>query len=361
MVSDKDIRELVSYEGSDLLLSVYLDTDLSAKPRDAVKLDLRQSLKELAVSPDEHAVDAITQYLDYEYTWQSRGLALFAVEGRLWKVITLPVAVPAHSSLAKYPYVRPLVDFRDRYGDYNVAIIDRESVRLFSVSGGKINSETEAYGEGLKRHKQGGWAAARYQRHEDNIVLHNLKQTIELIDAFSADSGYAHLILGGNNEILNQMQGMLPAALRNKVVAEFPADIRISQQEILAITQELLALSDREREEHLVNDTITAASKGGAGVRGLADSLYTLREGRARQLLISTYLESAGYECAHCRYLAVESFTTCPFCGEKDVQAVPDVVNEAVVNALKAEVAVNVIRDNRILDDSGGIAAVLRY
>ena len=69
--------------------------------------------------------------------------------------------------------------------------IDRETVRLFSIANGSIRSETEAYGEQVKRHKQGGWASARYQRHEDKLALQNIKQAVELINEFCADSGYA--------------------------------------------------------------------------------------------------------------------------------------------------------------------------
>lgn len=361
MVSTEDIQALVNYEGTAPLLSVYLDTDLSDKTRDTVKLDFRQSLKKLPNTPDERNINAVINYLDYEYNWQARGLAVFAADGKIWKAIPLPVPVPASSCWDKYPYVRPLVDFRDHYGDYNVAILDRESVKLFFVSGGRIHSETEAYWQELKRHKQGGWAAARYQRHADNIALQNLKQTVELISAFIADTGYQRLMLGGSNEVLAQVEEMLPVALRKNVIAKFTADMRISQQEILSITQELLAKSDQEREAQLVVDTITAALKGGAGVRGLADTLYTLREGRVRLLLVSNHVNSSGYECKHCGYLAVEAFTTCPFCGEKEIQEIPDVINEAIVNALRTGVEINIIRDNQTLDDAGGIAGVLRY
>lgn len=361
MIGNKDIQELVSYDGSGLVLSAYLDTDLSAKPKDAVKLDLRRSLKELPVEPAEADVEAIIRYLDYEFAWHTRGLALFAADGAIWKAIALPVAVPAQTYYAAFPYMRPLVDFKDRYGDYVVAVLDGESIRLFSVSGGKISPETEAYGEQLKHHKQGGWAAARYQRHDDNIALHNLKQAIELLESFFADTGYTRLILAGNDETLKQAHDMLPGALRKMVIAEFNADVRIAPLDVLNTTQDLLQKSDQARESRLVTETITAASKGGAGVRGLGDALYTMREGRMRQLLVSDTVEAAGHACTTCHYLAVEPFSVCPFCGGREVTGLSDVVNEAIVRALKSDVVVNVIRNNQELDAAGGVAAVLRY
>jgi peptide chain release factor subunit 1 len=361
MIGDKDVVELVNYAGPDLVLSVYLDTDLSAKPKDAVKLALRQSLKELIHSPSEKDVEAISHFLDYEYAWHSRGVAVFTSAGKVWKTLTLPVTVPTQAYYAEHPYVRPLVDFHDRYGNYNVALIDRESVRLFSVSAREISSETEAFGEELKRHKQGGWAAARYQRHEDNIVHQNLKQAIELIESFCQKTGYPHLILGGKEQILRVAEEMLPGSLRKMIMAEFVADMHMAPVDILRTTLDLLAKSDQENENKLVTDTITAASKGGAGVRGLPDSLYTLREGRVRQLLVSHNYEASGHRCIHCGYIAEDQINVCPFCGERDIQPVPDVINEALVKALQNGVEVNIIRENKELDDAGGIAATLRY
>lgn len=361
MIGDKDVLELVNYTGPELMLSVYLDTDLSAKPKDATRLALRQSLKDLVLAPSESDVDAVNQYLDYEYAWHSRGVAIFVTAGRVWKKIILPVAVPTQAYYAEHPYIRPLVDFHDRYGNYNVAMMDRESVRLFSVSGREISSETEAFGEELKHHKQGGWAAARYQRHEDNIVHQNLKQAVELVESFCLKTGYQYLILGGKEEILHMVEDLLPGSLRKMVVAEFAADMRIAPVDILTTTLDLLAKNDQEQESKLVTDTITAASKGGAGVRGLPDALYTLREGRLRQLLISPDFKASGHECAHCGYITADQMTTCPFCGESDILARPDVINEALIKALQNGVEVNIIRGNKELTDAGGVAATLRY
>jgi peptide chain release factor subunit 1 len=361
MIGDKDVLELVNYDGNKLLLSVFLDTDLSAKPKDAVKLAVKQSFKALTQSPTEDDLEAVFHFLDYEYAWHSRGVAIFVADGRVWKAIALPVGVPTQAYYAVHPYIRPLVDFHDRYGNYNIALIDRESVRLFSVSGREISSETEAFGEELKRHKQGGWAAARYQRHEDNIVHQNFKQAIELIESFCQKTGYSHLILGGKEQTLRLVEEMLPTTLRKMIIAEFVADMHMAPIEILNTTLALLAKSDQEKEAKLVTDTITAASKGGAGVRGLPDALYTLREGRVRQLLVSQGFAASGHRCNNCGYIAADQITICPFCGEREIQSVPDAINEALVKALQTGVEVNIIRDNSELDDAGGIAAVLRY
>jgi peptide subunit release factor 1 (eRF1) len=157
------------------------------------------------------------------------------------------------------------------------------------------------------------------------------------------------------------VETMLPGSLRQLVIAEFVADMRIAPIDILNTTLDLLEKSDLDHEAKLVTDTITAASKGGAGVRGLPDALYTLREGRIRQLLVDHDFTANGHQCSHCGYIAAEQITVCPFCGERDIRDLPDAVNEALLKALQNGVDVNIIRDNKELVDAGGIAATLRY
>jgi hypothetical protein len=92
----------------------------------------------------------IGKYLDFEYDWQSRGLAVFASGKELWKVIPLPIAVRTQAVWANRPYVRVLSDVLDRFGAYAVALFDQRSLRLFAVAGGKIQAATESFAGGTQ-------------------------------------------------------------------------------------------------------------------------------------------------------------------------------------------------------------------
>jgi hypothetical protein len=186
MIGDEQLRTLLAYDGPNRVLSLYLNTDLAHHPKEGVLLRFRQSVKDVA---DQAAADIarLERYINLDYDWQARGLAMFAAGDRLWQIQALPVAVDTWASYGPRPDVRGLVDVYDRLGRFAVALVDRQNVRLFGIAWGEIHAETEAFGEEIKRHKQGGWAAARYQRHEDNLALHNLKQAVELIEAFCAE------------------------------------------------------------------------------------------------------------------------------------------------------------------------------
>ena len=360
MIADKELQSLVEFNGENKVLSLYLNTDLVHRSKDAIKLMLRECLRDLQEKPSAQDTRAVEKYLDFEYDWQARGLAIFVAGDELWKTIPLPIAVSTQAYLADKPYVRVLTDVRDRLGRYAVALVDRESVRLFAVAGGRIQSDAEALGEEIKRQKQGGRAASRYQRHEENAALHNLKQAAELTQEFCQRTGCTRLMLAGSSEVLAQFKDLLPKVVRNQVIGEFSADMEATPQEILNRSLDILAQVDLAEEQRLVREAITAAAKGGPGGTGLADTLYLLHQGRVRQLLVEEGYHASGYVCPNCGYVAAE-LSKCPFCGHEPMNAMADVVNYAIQKAIETGAEVNIVRANEELKAAGGIAALLRY
>jgi len=360
MIPEKELEALVAFSGTHKVLSLYLDTYLAHQSKDAVKLLFRQQIRNLEENPMPSDKKAIERFLDFEYDWQSRGLAIFASGDDLWKTISLPIAVTAQAYLTDKPYVRVLADIMDRFVNYGVALIDKESVRLFSVAWGKIQSETEAFGKELKRHKQGGWAAARYQRREDNLALHNLKQAVEITQVFCQRADCTRLMLAGSSDVLSLVKELLPKQMRGRIVGEFVADMDASSQQILEHSLDIAAQVELAEEKKLVSEVVTAVAKGGPGVIGLADALYVLQQGRVHQLLVAEGFRAPGYLCTSCGYVSAER-VKCPFCGHAQMVEVPDAVNRAIHKAIETGAEVNIVRQNDELNKAGKIAAVLRY
>ncbi len=65
-------------------------------------------------------------HVEYEYDWSGRGLAMFsnAAEG-IWYAYSLAVPVRSGATVARRPYISPLVEVDGLYGKYVVALIDR--------------------------------------------------------------------------------------------------------------------------------------------------------------------------------------------------------------------------------------------
>ena len=216
-------------------------------------------------------------------------------------------------------------------------------------------------GEELKRHKQGGWSAAGYQRHEDNLALHNLKHGVDLIQQFSERTGNRRLILGGSPEVLSQIKDLMPKSLQDQITGEFVVDVMASPTEILELSLDVFQEIKLAEEQNLVTEAITEASKGGTGVTGLNDTLYALFQGQVWRLLVDENYDVEGFVCTNCGFVLTEHPDMCPLCQNTAFEEAQDVVNIAIRKAAETGSEVNIIRENEELTRAGGIAAITRY
>ncbi|NLG51330.1 MAG: hypothetical protein GX552_14575, partial [Chloroflexi bacterium] len=100
MIGENDLQTLTEFSGSRQVLSVYADTNLAQNSKDAIKLMVREAIKSLQAPSAAEDAEAVAKYLDYEYDWQSRGVAIFSSGQELWKAVPLPIAVKTQAFLA---------------------------------------------------------------------------------------------------------------------------------------------------------------------------------------------------------------------------------------------------------------------
>lgn len=362
MINGNELRELAGFvsEGSPVL-SLYLDTDLTQEPKEKGKLVLRELLERVQDVASEHDIAKVERFFDLEYDWQAKGVAIFsAADQDFWRAYPLAFAVESEVQAGDLLDLRPLAQLLGEYERYGVVLVDRESARFFLARLGHIEETSEWVGQDLKRHKQGGFAAARFQRHVDKQAEQNLKFVAEATGRFCQDHQCQHIILGGADETIAQFQPMLPKALRSKIMGTLPLDMTASPTEVLERTTELMESEEGERQQKLVEELVTAAAKGGEAVTGLADTLYVAHHGRARTLVVERGFEAAGYLCADCGYVSVDPISSCPLCGGEP-KKVADAVNRVLQQIILAGGSVETVTDSEALAGAGHIGAILRY
>jgi peptide subunit release factor 1 (eRF1) len=363
MFDEKDVRELAAFQGGEAaVLSLYLSTDPSRHMKEEVKLTLRGLLKQAAslgaASSDAQRVE---HYVDLEYDWQSKGLALFSCQDKgFWRAFSLSVPVDSHMFVADRPYVKPLSDMLNEYGKFAVVLVDQESARLVLYHLGVVEGTAGTIGAELKRHKQGGWAAQRLQRREDGKAHQNLKEVTNLVRDFCKEHGCSRLILGGQEETVARFMGMLPKTLRERVVGTLSSDITASETEIFERARDVIESAQRAREADLVKRMITAATKGGAGAIGLEDTLTALQEERVHVLLVAEGFRANAYRCNHCGHIGAQKTDACAYCGG-GMKPIKDAVDAIVRRAIQRGVDVEFVADDEDLKRVGSIGAILRY
>jgi peptide subunit release factor 1 (eRF1) len=364
MLQQSELQELAERVGDSRspILSLYLDVDPHHGSADEQRLSLRRLLAQ-AVSQNAAAadVDRVGRFFDHEHNRQGRSVACFSHQATgFWRAFTLLVCVENWAFVGTRPYIKPLTDVFDEYERFGVVTVDSEGARAFVYRLGVLEDSAGTLGAEVKRHKQGGWAAQKLQRHEDEEAKHNLKDAAAWADDFLREHGVARVVLSGTDGNVALFRDLLPRPLQDKVIGQVSLDMNASPAEVWERSFEVAQQAKRRKELQLLEQTITAAHKGGAGVVGLADTLAAQQEGRAYHLFVARNFHKAGQQCQNCSAVVIESLPACPYCGHELVPTA-DVVNAAIQQAIGRGLKVSILEASPLLEQAGNVAALLRY
>lgn len=365
MFSEKDLQALLDYSAENQVVSLYLSTDPTEMNTEASKLRLRNLLKGIDLPED---VQAIEHYVNLEYDWAAKGLAIFSDQAAdFFKTYQFNLSLPDKVNIGEHPTIRPLVSILDIFTGWGVVLVDKEGARLFSFNLGKLGEIDGVTGDEVKQTKRGGGNAmpgrmggANVSSKVENIIGKNIKEFIsEAIDFFEHNH-IRRIMIGGTDDNIARFKDELPKSWQSLVVGEFPMSMLAGESEVLEqATEEALAAQNKVNNS-LVNQAVTQAAKGSNGVIGLIDTLNAIHEGRVRILLVSQDFEQEGYRCKGCGLLTTQELETCPFCGGT-FEKIDAAVEMAVREALQKKAEVKVMCDVEPLTEAGNIAAILRY
>jgi peptide subunit release factor 1 (eRF1) len=370
MFTKQELQELASFHSESPVLSVYLNADLTQLTTEQARLTLRNMNKSVADCALPADVKAVEDYVELEYDWQGKGLALFSA-GEFWRVQPLAFPVPDSIHTGPQPYIKPLADYFDAYDRYGVVLVDREGARLFLFNQGTLQDATGMLGEEIKEHTHdaagrggrsgrgsGQGRASTLDSYIDQIAVQNLRDVVNLTQRFYQAGRCERIILGGTKENRSQFLSMLPKNLQEKVIGDVSIDMYAGPAEVLDRTQDLIQQSIAERKAALVQTTITAAHKD-MGSLGLDATLQALQEQRIQTVVILEGFAAPGAVCDYCSYLSTSTEPECPIC-DGGMQPITDIVDHLVHRALELGIEIAFV-DDPALEQAGSIGAVWRF
>ena len=358
------------------VLSAYLDISPDEVATGQVRLKLKNMARAWQESIEDKGerrafdeeVSRVENYLRYELKEPGRTLVIFSSKAAdLWRVFHIPVRIRTRLVWDERPYLRPLLTVMDEYERYGVVLVSREESRFFLFYMGEIAEYSfSLYDYVPNRHKRGGWAQARFQRHVDDHALHHFKATAEIAARLAERDNWQRIVLMGTEENVARVREYLPKAIQERVAGELPANINDNlntiRDKVLALEQAI----ERQVEARRVEAVITAAEKGKNGALGYADVLLAVQEGRVDLLVVPEGLEHPGWECERCGGLIADILAdppkACPYCGGP-LKEVEDVVDLAMQKVLSTGGTIEVLRGpirDQFLKE-GIIGALLRY
>lgn len=368
-ITEDDIRALAGVKGAGApVTSCYLDVDGA---RHARHQDVLRSLDQLfrvarakangnaSLAADLRRMEEhVRGGLDRSRT---RGLAMFSCTADgFWRVVELPVPVRDQVVVNHTPSVRQLETVIDEYERFGVLLADRQRARMFVFELGELVEKSEAF-DRIPRDEDDdrSYTRERAADHQAAVTAAHLRHAARVAFEVYQHAGFDRLILSAPSDLAGDLEAALHPYLRDRVEARTTIPVNASDDEIRSAALAVEADVRRAAEAEAVARLRDAAGAHRRGATGLDDTLKALAERRVETLLVSAGYTAPGWRCEGCRALARVG-RACPLCAAP-MDALDDVVEEAIEEALAQSCQVDVFVGNADLDVLGRIGALLRY
>jgi peptide subunit release factor 1 (eRF1) len=296
----------------------------------------------------------------------TQGIALFACGPiGLFEAIPLPFVYRSRLAVDTAPLVRELASVEDEFGRVLTVVLDRTAARFFEVTAfdaielpGLRADSTR--GKRFRGDSDGssGWGEHTY----NNRIREEKQRHFEAIarELFAIDRRQpAHgIVLAGTSTEAAAVEPFLHSYLVERVIGT--ARLNPKQASPARVHEATLAVREaweRDSERALVQEMQEALGIGWS-VNGMTPTLRALSRGQVRALLVHADAGEPGFRCGESGRLAL---TERDCRDEGEPVPVLDVVDDAIEEALRQGVDVNVVYEPEARDAIEGLAGLLRF
>jgi peptide chain release factor subunit 1 len=296
----------------------------------------------------------------------TQGLAIFACEPlKLFEVVTLPRVFRSRLAVDRTPLVRELASVDEEFGRLLTVVIDRTAARVFEVTAfaaEEVASMRADTTRGGRYHSDRQGSPGRGEASHHNRIREEKQRHFEatarmLFDLNRQQPAFGVVIAGPGPEA-----GALEPFLHPYLAERLMGSAHLNPKEVTASLVHTASLAVREAFERSAERSVVHELEEslGAGwsVRGPEATLRALARGQVRTLLVDADASEAGFRCAGSGALVVGQ-RDCR--GQGDAEPVLDIVDEAIEEALRQRVSVEVLHDDGARKAVDGLAALLRF
>jgi peptide subunit release factor 1 (eRF1) len=292
--------------------------------------------------------------------------ALIACEAiGLFEALPLPAGNRSRLGVHSTPLVRELASVEDEFGRLLTVVFDRTSARFFEVTAWET-AELPGLRADSTRGKRfhgdqdgrSGWGEHTFNnriRQEKQRHLEAIARELFAIDRRHPAHGIVLAATGAD-------AGAVEPFLHNYLVERVIGTTRLNPKDatpavVHGATLAVREAYERAAERSLVHEMLEGTGTGW-GLNGITPTLKALSRGQVRSLLVHADAAEPGFRCGDSGRLAL---TERECRGEGDPLAVLDVVDDAIEEALRQGVDVNVVYEPEARDAIDGLGALLRF
>jgi peptide chain release factor subunit 1 len=371
------LKQLASFRAENgCAISVYVDLDPSISPTPA---DARTRFHSLLDKGHKRAgstrndltheqrlglesdFQRIREFFDERFERDgARGYAVFCAGlDNVWQILPLSESVPDEVHVNRQLYLAPLVPLVGRGDGAVVAVVSREQGRLYRLRAGRLDEIADLFEEQPRRHDQGGWSQARFQRHVDELTKDHLKSVSEELSNQLRKLRYPKVVVVCPEEAKGEFAEVLGSDVRNAIVGWVTAEAHASAGDLYAAATPVLEEWREQREVESVERWKEAAGRNGRASSGWEETLAAASDARVESLLFQEGASHEAFLCPACGRVSV-SGGRCPLDGT-EMEERRDGLDLAVHQVLTHGGQALALRHRQDLEPVGGIGALLRF
>jgi peptide chain release factor subunit 1 len=325
--------------------------ELPRSGRDAVRGDL-QRIEDHLKSPENLP--------------PTQAVAVFASRPlNLFESVPLPWVYRSRLVVDRTPLTRELASIDDEFGRLLTVVFDRASARIFEVTAfecTEILGVPAIYtrGKRYRGEKQGMFGPSEHDYHTRIREEKNrhFAQIAQQLFTLNQRRPYLGVVLAATGVDAGALAPFLHSYLADRVMGFARLNPRdVTPAAVRDATLKVRTEWERQSERALMDELAEAVGTGWA-VNGMAATLRALARGQIRALLVGADAAQSGFRCRDTGRLAL---TERECRDEGGAEPVVDVVDDAIEEALRQRVNVNVIYEEDPDDKIDGIAGLLRF
>ncbi|MBW3593009.1 MAG: hypothetical protein KY396_04890, partial [Actinobacteria bacterium] len=281
-----DLRDLAAFEAEKgCAISLYLNLDPAVVPTAGDVQARLNSLLDAGAKSDganlpelthdqrqtlKSDFERIRRYVDDEFSRDGvRGLALFCDSAdNVWRAYPLTEPVDDDIRVNRQLHLAPLVPLVGRGEGALVVVVSREQGRFYRLQGGRLEEVVDLSEEQPRRHDQGGWSQARFQRHIDGLAQDHLRAVADELNRLVRRRRASQVVVVAVGETWAEFSDMLAQDTRGALAGVTSAEAHATASDLLEAAAPVLERWRTERERELVERWREEAGRNGRATAG---------------------------------------------------------------------------------------------
>ena len=328
------------------------------------------------------AFNRVEDYIANRLLPDARGAAIFSREGEAPFFLPLQFRAPLPTTLSidSLPNIFPLVELSEKRERYIILFVCADYSRILEVNFGGFIKQLWAQNARLSEKFS---KKASKQHYQSCDPQQSTQEKIAILEKIFAKSDDSHLILAGDQHLTSQIKTLLPENIKARLVDIIAASAQDRISKVVATTLKSLVKYEQEKGIAAAEAFKRQIDIDGPAVAGTEKTFTALMKGTADVLLFSQdYDPGIGWTCNRCGRFAVtidnsvfcktckmrqQCFSTksshlidCQVCGNNEGRKF-DIKEEMVRLAAQNKCKLEILADNHLLCQLGGVGCLLRY